>query len=201
MESGLRLIRFTLLMWMENLFRAILKRTDKNDLLGAQAMQINDTTNAIRYFNKALEAVPTNESVLLNLTDVYTKMQKFDSADMTIKKLLKFDPELDNALYSQAVVYFYKNDIDNTLLTTKRIIKNNVKYYMAHYIAAYAYMRKNDSFSAIKSLEDLLVQNQGFKPAYMLLAQIYQQQGDSEKAQHYAQHSKSIAVIQRKANE
>ncbi|MFZ4740808.1 MAG: tetratricopeptide repeat protein [Bacteroidales bacterium] len=165
---------------------AILKRTDKSDMLGYQAMQINDTTNAIRYFKKALELVPTNESVLLNLTDLYTKMQKFDSADITIKKLLKFDPELDNALYSQAVVCFYKNDIENTLITTKRIIKNNPKYYMAHYIAAYAYMRKNDSFSAIKSLEDLLVQNQGFKPAYILLSQIYQQQGETDKAQHYA---------------
>ncbi|NVN95431.1 MAG: hypothetical protein HXX18_09140 [Bacteroidetes bacterium] len=165
---------------------AILKRTDKSDMLGAQAMQINDTTNAIRYFNKALEVVPTNEAVLLNLTDVYTKMQKLDSADITIKKLLKFDPELDNALYSQAIVYFYKNDVDNTLLTAKRIIKNNIKYYMAYYIAAYAYMKKNDSYSAIKSLEELLIQNQGFKPAYLLLAQIYQQQGDTEKAQHYA---------------
>ncbi len=165
---------------------AILKRTDKSDLLGFKAMQINDTTNAIRYFNKALETVPTNESVFLNLADLYTKMQKFDSADITIKRLLKFDPELDNALYSQAVIYFYKNDIENTLLTTNRIIKNNVKYYMAHYIAAYAYLRKNDSFSAIKSLEKLLEQNQGFKPAYQMLAQIYQQQGDTERAQYYA---------------
>ncbi len=165
---------------------AILKRSDKSDLMGAKAMQINDTTNAIRYFNKALQAVPTNEAVLLNLADVYTKMQKLDSADLTIKKLLKFDPELDNALYSQAVIYFYKNDLDNTLLTTKRIIKNNLKYYMAHYISAYAYLRKNDSYSAIKSLELLLEQNQGFKPAYQMLAQIYQQQGDNEKAKHYA---------------
>jgi tetratricopeptide (TPR) repeat protein len=165
---------------------AILKRNDKSDMLGAQAMQINDTTNAIRYFNKALEAVPTNETALLNLTDVYTKMQKYDSADITIKRLLKFDPELDNALYSQTVIYFYKNDMENTLLTTKRILKNNVKYYMANYIAAYAYMQKNDSFSAIKSLEKLLEQNQGFKPAYQLLSQIYQQQGDTERAQYYA---------------
>lgn len=163
----------------------VLKRTDRSDLLGAQAMQQNDTTNAIRYFNKALQYVPTNETVLLNLADVYTKMQRLDSADLYIKRLLKFDPELDNALCSQAVIYFYKNDIENTLLTTKRIIKNNVKYYMAYYIAAYAYMRKNDSFAAIQSLEKLLEQNQGFKPAYMLLAQIYQQQGDNEKAQHY----------------
>jgi len=165
---------------------AILKRTDKSDMLGAQAMQINDTANAIRYFNKALEVVPTNEAVLLNLADLYTKLQKFDSADVSIKKLLKFDPELDNALYSQAIIFFYKNDVENTLLTTKRILKNNVKYYMAHYIAAYAYMRKNDTFSAIKSLEKLLEQNQGFKQAYQLLAQIYQQQGDTEKAQYYA---------------
>jgi tetratricopeptide (TPR) repeat protein len=165
---------------------AILKRTDKSDMLGAQAMQKNDTTNAVNYFKKALEVLPTNESALLNLTDVYTKMQKLDSADLTIKKLLKFDPELDNALYSQAIIYFYKNDIDNTLITTKRIIKNNNKYYMAYYIAAYAYIRKNDSFSAIKSLEQLLEQNQGFKPAYQLLVQIYQQQGDTEKAQYYA---------------
>ncbi len=165
---------------------AILKRTDKSDMLGAQAMQINDTTNAIRYFNKALKAVPTNETVLLNLADVYTKMQKYDSADITIKRLLKFDPELDNALYSQAVIYFYKNDTENALLTTKRILKNNVKYYMANYIAAYCYMQKNDSFSAIKSLEKLLEQNQGFKPAYQLLSQIYQQQGDTERAQYYA---------------
>jgi tetratricopeptide (TPR) repeat protein len=165
---------------------AILKRTDKSDLLGLQAMQMNDTANAIRYFNKALEVVPTNESVLLNLADLYTKLQNFESADLTIKKLLKFDPELDNALYSQAVIYFYKNDVDNTLLTAKHILKNNIKYYMAYYISAYAYMRKNDSFSAIQSLEKLLEQNQGFKPAYQLLSQIYQQQGETEKAQHYA---------------
>ncbi|MCX6232253.1 MAG: tetratricopeptide repeat protein [Bacteroidetes bacterium] len=164
----------------------VLKRTDKSDLLGYQAMGKNDTTNAVRYFNKALEVVPTNETVLLNLADLYTRMQKLDSADITIKRLLKFDPELDNALYSQAIIYYTRNDVENALLTANRIIKNNVKYYMAYYIAAYAYLQKKDANSAIISLNKLLEQNQGFKPAYILLSQIYQQQGDMENAQKYA---------------
>ncbi len=166
---------------------AIIKRNDKNDLFGEMALQKNDTVNTIPYFKKAITALPTNEAALLNLTDAYTRVQKFDSADMTIKMLLKFDPELDNALYSQSIIYFYKNDFDNALNTCNRIIKNNYKYYMAHYIAANVYARQNNLVAAKASLQKLLEQNQGFKPAYMMLAQIAQSEGDNDSAQRYMQ--------------
>ena len=164
---------------------AIVKRTDKHDLFGEIALQKNDTANIIPNLRKAVEALPTNEAALLNLADAYTRVQKFDSADMTIKKLLKFDPELDNALYSQAIIYFYKNDLDNALQTCNHILKNNYKYYMAHYIAANIYANQQNLSAAKTSLEKLLQQNQGFKPAYMMLAKIAQSEGDNDAAQRY----------------
>ncbi len=165
---------------------AILKRTDKSDMLGSQALEKGDFQTAIPLLQKAVNVLPTNESALLNLGDAYIKIQQMDSAMMYINQLLKFDPELDNALNFQAYIYLAKNDAENSLKTANRIIKNNYKYYFAYWWAANAYIRKNDSYSAIKMLEKLLEQNQGFKPAYQMLAQIYQQQGDNERAQHYA---------------
>jgi tetratricopeptide (TPR) repeat protein len=165
---------------------AILKRTDKSDMLGSQALEKGDFQTAIPLLQKAVELLPTNESALLNLGDAYIKIQQMDSAMLYINQLLKFDPELDNALNFQAYIYLAKNDVENSLKTANRIIKNNYKYYFAYYWAANAYIRKNDSYSAIKMLEKLLEQNQGFKPAYQMLAQIYQQQGDNERAQYYA---------------
>lgn len=164
---------------------AVLKRTDKSDYLGSQALEKGDIQTAIPLLKKAADIVPTNEAALLNLADAYIKIQQLDSAMIYINRILSFDPELDNALNFKAYIYLAKNDFDNSLATAKRIIKNNYKYYFAYWWAANAYIRKNDSFNAIKMLEQLLQQNQAFKPAYQMLAQIYQQQGDEAKAQYY----------------
>ena len=164
---------------------AILKRTDRSDMAGSQALEKGDFQTAVPLLQKAVNILPTNESALLNLGDAFIKMQKMDTAMMYINQLLKFDPELDNALNFQAYIYLATNDVENSLKTANRIIKNNYKYYFAYWWAANALIRKNDSYGAIKMLEMLLQQNQGFKPAYQMLAQIYQQQGDMEKAQYY----------------
>jgi len=165
---------------------AILKRNDKSDLSGSQALEKGDIETAIPLLQKAVSILPTNESALLNLGDAFIKKQSLDTAMMYIDQLLKFDPELDNALNFKAYIYLAKNDIDNSLNTANRIIKNNYKYYFAYWWAANALIRKNDAYGATKMLEQLLQQNQGFKPAYQMLAQIYQQQGDMNKAQYYA---------------
>ena len=165
---------------------AVLKRTDKSDMMGSQALEKGDLETAIPLLQKAIGILPTNESALLNLGDAFIKKQSLDTALMYIDQLLKFDPELDNALNFKAYIYLAKNDLDNSLQTANRIIKNNYKYYFAYWWAANALIRKNDAYGAIKMLEQLLQQNQGFKPAYQMLAQIYQQQGDMEKAQNYA---------------
>lgn len=164
----------------------VLKRTDKSDMMGSQALEKGDLETAIPLLQKAIGILPTNESALLNLGDAFIKKQSLDTALMYIDQLLKFDPELDNALNFKAYIYLAKNDLDNSLQTANRIIKNNYKYYFAYWWAANALIRKNDAYGAIKMLEQLLQQNQGFKPAYQMLAQIYQQQGDMEKAQNYA---------------
>jgi len=164
---------------------AVLKRSDKSDYLGSQALEKGDLQTAIPLLKKSIEILPTNEAALLNLADAYIKIQQLDSAMIYINQLLTFDPELDNALNFKAYIYLAKNDFDNSLAIAKRIIKNNYKYYFAYWWAANAYIRKNDSFNAIKMLEQLLQQNQAFKPAYQMLAQIYQQQGDESKAQYY----------------
>jgi len=164
---------------------AVLKRTDKSDYFGSQALEKGDLQTAIPLLQKSIEVLPTNETALLNLADAYIKIQQLDSAMIYINKLLSFDPELDNALNFKAYIYLAKNDFENSLATAKRIIKNNYKYYFAYWWAANAYIRKNDSFNTIKMLEQLLQQNQNFKPAYQMLAQIYQQQGEEAKAQYY----------------
>jgi Flp pilus assembly protein TadD len=165
---------------------AVMKRTDKSDMLGSQALDKGDLETAIPLLQKAVEILPTNESALLNLGDAFIKKQSLDTALIYINQLLKFDSELDNALNFKAYIYLAKNDVENSLKTANQIIKNNYKYYFAYWWAANALIRKNDSYGAIKMLEQLLQQNQGFKPAYQMLAQIYQQQGDMEKAQNYA---------------
>ncbi len=160
----------------------VLKRNDKSDLLGSQYAAKNSLDTAITFLNKAIVDVPTNEAALLNLTEIYMKLQKYDTALTTVNKLLAVYPDYENGLNFQGWIYFYKNDLDNAEKSFKHIIKVNFKFVYGYFGLAQVYIKKNDLNSAINYLKQAIGINEGFKPAYMTLAQIYQFQAQ-QKAQ------------------
>jgi len=171
---------------------AVIRRNDKSDYYGFLAENKNDLQGAIDLFNKAILILPENEAALLNLSEIYYKMQNVPKAEETINKLLKIYPDYENGLNYQGWIFLAKGDANNALKSFKKIEEVNFKYYYAYYGAANAYLKMNDVDSAISELHKSLEQNNGFKPAYVLLGNIYQykakassQKGDQQTAQDY----------------
>ena len=171
---------------------AVIKRNDKSDYYGFLAENKNDLPGAIALLDNAIRILPENEAALLNLSEIYYKMQNVPKAEETINKLLKIYPDYENALNYQGWILLAKGDANGALKSFKKIEEVNFKFYYAYYGAAKAYLKINDVDSAIGELEKSLEQNQGFKPAYILLGNIYQykakassQKGDQQTAQDY----------------
>lgn len=171
---------------------AVLKRTDKSDYLGFAEENKNNPTGAVELLEKSVRILPDNEAALLNLTEIYYKLQDTAKSQQYLNKLLAIYPDYENAINYQGWLSLSRNEPDKALSSFKRIQELNFKYFFAYYGAANAYLKMNDVDSAIGELEKALEQNNAFKPAYVLLGNIYQykagassQKGDQQLAQDY----------------
>ncbi|MEG1762058.1 MAG: phospholipid carrier-dependent glycosyltransferase [Bacteroidales bacterium] len=161
----------------------VLKRLDKSDMYGYQAMQAGKMDTAVVLLRKALNVNPYNEQALENLADVYTRIGNVDSAYILAAHWASNVPTNTSALNLLANVYFAREDYTNVVLMSNRIKDLSPKDATGYWIAAHAYLRMNNMQMALSELQALIAVRNDFKPAYQLMAQIYQSAGDSQSAQ------------------
>ena len=171
---------------------AIIKRNDKNDLMGYLALRKKDTINSISYLKKAIDIYPNNETALYNLAYIYNNLQKIDSADLFIKRVIDIDPMCLKALFIQAQIYFVKSDFESALNICNKMLKIDFRFYEPHYMIANIYAQQSNLSASKSSLHKLLDLNPNFKPAYIMLSQIAQVEGDNETAQKYKEKAAQI---------
>lgn len=161
----------------------VLKRTDKSDFYGYQAMQQGKMDTAIVLLRKALEVDSYNEQAIENLAEIYNRIGNVDSAYILAAHWASNVPTNTSALNLLANVYFSREDYTNAVLISNRIKEISPKDVTGYWIAAHAYLRMNNMQMALTELQALLEIRADFKPAYQLLAQIYQSAGDAQSAQ------------------
>ncbi len=170
----------------------VLKRTDKSDFYGSEALKRNDVETAKAYLRKALEVDPNNEQAIENLIQVYTYTQQMDSVAYLVNHWISVDPTNTSALYQKANLYYMAGDFKNAIMAGQMISKYNSGDISGLWIVANAQVQMNDLQGAMDNLNTILQTRGDFKPAYMLMAQIYQKVGNNEQAQQIIQAAQQL---------
>lgn len=170
----------------------VLKREHKLDYQGHEAMKKNNAGMATAYLEQALKIDPANESVLVNLSQLYTQTGQHKRAIETAYAGLKVYPDYDRLLNILGIAFLHDKQLDNALGTFNHLTQVNYKYYTAYYNMGLIFMRKEQPYEAIHYLEKCLEQNGGYAQAYFLMADALNQTGQKELAEQYLQAGKSL---------
>lgn len=171
---------------------AVIKRKNKFDYLGYEALKNNNISLGIHYLTKAIQDDPNNEIAHLNLAQVWISIKNYDAAIQTANKCLAVYPNYDRALNILGVAYMRKGDLQNALAAFNQITKVNFKYYTAYYNMAVVYARMNNIDAAIRYAQETLKYNNRYKQAYLLLAELFKKKGNNAQAEKYLQTANSL---------
>lgn len=164
----------------------VLKREDRNDLWGYQAMRAGKTDSAKMFFYRALQYNPYNEQVLENLSELYLNRNNADSAYILASVWASNVPSNISALSLLANACFAKNDYSAAANVASQIKKVAPKEITGYWLSAHCYLRQQNMQMALNELLRL-VDIQPYGPAYQLMAQIYQAAGQTQAAQQCMQ--------------
>lgn len=170
----------------------VLKREDRSDYYGHQALQQGRMDEATEHLRRALAYDKYNEQALDDLINAYSRTAMPDSALKLAQHWVKFNPGNPAALNHLATLYFDKGNMSNALLTANAITKLNPGDVSGLWIAANVYVRENNPNAALRNLNKILQVRGNFKPAYQLMAQIYSNAGNHQQAQRIIEAMNSI---------
>ena len=90
------------------------------------------TEYAYIYYQKAVDISPNNLDFLLKTSVLEIKMSKFEQAKITLKKIIKLNPNLDKAYYNLGLIYLnVDKDLDIAKLNFEETLKLNPDYIQA----------------------------------------------------------------------
>lgn len=176
----------------------ILKRTDKSDYYAFQLKNANKLDSAVILYRKALKTDPYNDCAYVNLSEIYLRMQKPDSAIYFANKNLAFQPTTENANYLKAYAYLMKNNTDEALRLLHKIHKDNFKYLNAYQLAIQIYTQQNDFVSADKEFMKLIDTDQMNNQFVKLWIQYNAIQGINEQAAYIKLYSKMANSLEKR---
>lgn len=134
----------------------VLKRQDRNDYYGAQMKEKRNIDSAFYFFRKALDFNPYNESVLLNMAELYLMTNQPDSTIAMCNRFLEFEPTNDNANYFVAYAYLLKQNPNKALEICQQIKEHNYKYASAYQLCMNIYLQQNNVMAAENEIYQLM---------------------------------------------
>ena len=177
----------------------VLKRTDKSDFYGDILKREGNLDSAIVLLKKSLNIVPSDESVLLNLAEIYINRQQSDSAILFLDKLLAFDPKNETANYYKAfTLWRQQNRLDEAQKYLQTIINHNPKNSAASWESALIYATQGNLILMERMIERTLVADPGKQQeALSLIQQVYSRMNFSTNDANIAFTRIWITVLER----
>ena len=142
----------------------VLKRKQKYDLQGSEAMKKGDLEQAVTYLNKAVEAEPDNETAVISLAEIYLKQAMRDTLRSELlpkvtgilDNFLKCNPLNENANIMKANCLLMSGQADEALKLCEQTINTNYKYENSYNLAAQIKLASKDVAGAESYLVRLL---------------------------------------------
>ena len=145
-----------------------------------------DLTNAILWYEKALDVDDRNNMIRTNLANLYYRNNEFNKAENAFKLIIAQEPEYAQTYYSYALLLAELNRVNDAIAQMHLAIKympENIRFY---YNLSLLYDKladyKNAEQAAVKGLKRA-PQNDSL---LYVLAYIYQKQGQMGKARNVA---------------
>jgi tetratricopeptide (TPR) repeat protein len=170
---------------------AVLKRENKQDLLGYQAYIGGQNEEAVKYFEETVKKEDQDELIFFNFASVCYKMGDPEKALSLLQKGLEINPENDRILMFQANIYAEKGDVARAAELYQSVIRVNRKNFDAYPALAKILVGQKEVKKARELLKSCLTMSPGFKKAIVGLADSYRGT-DQEVAQKYDELAKTL---------
>jgi tetratricopeptide (TPR) repeat protein len=169
---------------------AVLERKSKDAYYGYLAFSEGKNTEAVTYFEKALEIDDKDEMIFYNFAAALYRLDERHMADSLLKEGLKINPEFEPVLMYLGNIARTEERYDLAVSYYERLIEADRKYFEA-YVALAGLVLKTDIMRARKLLRTCITINPLYKPAITALADTYRST-DPEIADKYDKLAESI---------
>jgi tetratricopeptide (TPR) repeat protein len=139
--------------------------------LGQAYYKKNVYSDALKWFEKAVEIKPDKLEARELLGLIYHKRENVDKAIENFKVVVKANPENFNVQYLLGLNYFKKKEYDKMIIAYKKAITINQDFADAHFNLGMAYYYRNMYKEAIDELETAKKLNSSDPSTFSLLAQ------------------------------
>ena len=156
-------------------------KVDDYILKGNQLVKDRRYGDAVKEYEKVLDANANNAQVHLLLGMTYAEMKNYDKALQYTRKASELDPSYP-AFYHMGLIYAAKKDIPKALESLEKALKINPESYMAHYQKGLVHTAKKDYVQAMEHYKKAIELNPYFDEAYPALAGVYYETGDKASA-------------------
>jgi len=150
--------------------------------LGLLATREGRTSQAIPYFEKALQLNPDHLVALDNLGNAYRQLRQWEAAREVLEHAVEVGPQDSEANYSLAMVYAQLNDTGRAYEYLQRALKVRPDYPEALNNLGVLYLRTNRRDQAVASFQQCIRVAPGFDQSYLNLARVYILEGTPDKA-------------------
>lgn len=122
----------------------VIKRTDKSDYLGFQAIDAKEYDKALVYFQQAAKEYPRSEAVYMGIGASYIFKREPENAIGPLTQSLKLHPDQGLVNYYLGLANAQLGKEDRAILYLQRAIELNRKIKPAYKLMAAIYERKGD---------------------------------------------------------
>jgi tetratricopeptide (TPR) repeat protein len=134
-------------------------------------MGLGDTTKAEQYLLDLPKKFPGDNSITLNLIDLYLKSGKWDEALKYIKQAKEADPDNFSLYYATGVTYLNKNEYDEAISELTRAVELKPDLFDTEYAMGAAYINKAaDMFLKANDIMDVKEYSQAIDMANAVYA-------------------------------
>lgn len=126
----------------------VIKRVDKSDYLGFQAVDAKDYDKALLYFQQATKVYPHSEAVFMGLGATYLFRKEPEMAMEPLKRSLQLHPDQGLVNYYLGLAHAQLNMEDRAILYLQRAIELNRKIKPAYTLLAAIYEQKGEMKAA-----------------------------------------------------
>lgn len=162
-----------------------IKKTNKGDIRGTEAMKAGKLQEAIPLFESYLKEDPTNEAVLAKLGQCYMNTGNFPKAIEAFEKAIKRDPA-DNNMIMLGICYAQSGNTAKAI-TLLQNGANKIKEEYEHYRDMYM-----DDETNLQAGAYMQQTGQVLGSYYYYIAVCYQQSGDMQQAGTYLNMAKGL---------
>jgi len=128
----------------------ILKRTNKNDIHGIEAIKKSDFEKGIPLLEAAVKENPDNEAANYYLGIGLASIGKIQDGEKYINDAIRITPNNTNYLITYSMISLNNNKPDQAITNLTKVLKDNPDYLEGYNLMAKAYAMKGDQASAAR---------------------------------------------------